>query len=378
MKIGFTGGGTGGHFYPLVAVAQELNKILDEEKIIDASLYYFSDAPYDEVALFETEIQFVKISAGKKRLYRSWKNIRDYFRVGWGILTALRQLFRIYPDVIFGKGGYASFPTLMAARILRIPVILHESDSAPGRVIQIAAKSAQYLALSYAEAGTYFEKTPAKIMHSGHPIRTALSVPITEGAAEYLRLEPKTPTILILGGSLGSLIINDTVIAALPELLKTFQVIHQVGKDHIGDIEKQVTSQLSEHEFTQRYHPYAFLNPLAMRMAAGIATIVVSRAGSTIFEIATWGTPSILIPITKTNLDHQRKNAYNYARTGAALVIEEENLSPHLLTAELLRIQNSPEISTRMTTAAHAFAKPGASKLIARKVIDIALGHEID
>ncbi|MFT7557405.1 MAG: UDP-N-acetylglucosamine--N-acetylmuramyl-(pentapeptide) pyrophosphoryl-undecaprenol N-acetylglucosamine transferase [Planctomycetota bacterium] len=379
MKIGFTGGGTGGHFYPLIAVAQELHKILDEEKIVDATFYYFSDVPYDEVALFETEMRFVKITAGKKRLYRSWENIRDYFKVGWGILVALRQLYRIYPDVIFGKGGYASFPTLMAARLLGIPVVLHESDSAPGRVIQIAARSAKYLALSFSEAEPYFKNTKAEIIHTGPPLRRDIVKPITEGAREYLKLEPETPVLFILGASSGALVINDTIMAALPELLKTFQVIHQTGSQHIEDVEKQAHSQLESDPFKKRYHPYAFLNPLAMRMAAGVASVIAARAGSsTIFEIAAWGIPSVLIPITVSNLDHQRKNAYNYARTGAAFVIEEGNLSPHLLTTELLRIQHDEELSQQMSEAALQFAKPNAARTIAEMLLTIALRHEKD
>src|SRR3989344_1787098 len=134
MKIVFTGGGTGGHFYPIIAVAQKVNQIIDRENILGAKLYYFSDSPYDKEMLFENGILYEAVNAGKIRTYFSFKNFSDLFKIFFGVLNAFFKMFSIYPDVVFGKGGYASFPAIFAARILRIPIVIHESDSAPGRV----------------------------------------------------------------------------------------------------------------------------------------------------------------------------------------------------------------------------------------------------
>ena len=120
MKIVLTGGGTGGHFYPLIAVAEEINKIVDDEKIAHVEMYYFSDAPYDREILFENRIHFVQIPAGKLRVYFSLKNFTDMFKTAYGVLVGFWNVFRVYPDVIFAKGAYASFPTLFAAKLLRI------------------------------------------------------------------------------------------------------------------------------------------------------------------------------------------------------------------------------------------------------------------
>ena len=128
MKIVFTGGGTGGHFYPIIAVAESVHKAADKEKIIGLELYYYSDAPYDKEALFENGIRYVHVMAGKRRVYRSAQNFFDLFKTGIGTLQAIGSLFFLYPDVVFGKGGYGSFPALLAARILAIPVVIHESD----------------------------------------------------------------------------------------------------------------------------------------------------------------------------------------------------------------------------------------------------------
>jgi UDP-N-acetylglucosamine--N-acetylmuramyl-(pentapeptide) pyrophosphoryl-undecaprenol N-acetylglucosamine transferase len=373
MKIVLTGGGTGGHFYPLIAVAQEINKIIDEEKIAHVQLYYFSDAPYDREALFENRIHFVEIPAGKLRIYFSLKNITDLFKTAYGVLVGFWNLFKVYPDVVFAKGAYASFPTLLAARILRIPVVIHESDSAPGRVTAWAGKFSQAVALSYSESIEFFPKE--KTVRTGQPVRPELEHPIADGAHEFLNLEKDTPTIFVLGGSLGAQIINDAILQALPELVQKYQIVHQTGKANFDEVVNRSSAVLDGSPLKNRYKPFAFLNPLSIRMAAGVAKIVVSRAGSMLFEIASWGIPALVIPITTTNNDHQRKNAYNYARAGGGEVIEEKNLTPHILINEINRITSDLNLHRKMSAAAHAFYVPDAAHKIAKKVINIGLSH---
>lgn len=373
MKIVLTGGGTGGHFYPLIAVAEEINKIVDDEKIAHVQLYYFSDAPYDREALFENRIHFVEIPAGKLRVYFSLKNFSDMFKMAYGCLVGFIQLFKVFPDVIFAKGAYASFPTLLAARILRIPVIIHESDSAPGRVTKWAGKFAKFIALSYSESAEYF---PAdRVAHVGQPVRPELEHPIIDGAYEFLQLEPHTPTVFVFGGSLGAQIINEAILQALPELVQNYQIIHQTGKLNFDDMKARAEIELGDNPLKSRYKPFPYLNPLAIRMSAGVANVIITRAGSSLFEIASWGVPAIVIPITKTNNDHQKKNAYNYARSGAGIVIEEKNLTPHIIINEIHRIVADLNLHNRMSAAAKAFYQPDAPKKIAQKVIDIALSH---
>lgn len=172
MKIVFTGGGTGGHFYPIIAIAQKLNKIIDKEKITGIKLYYLSNSPYDPEALIENNLNYEEINSGKRRTYTSIKNFFDLFKIFFGIIRAIFKLYSIYPDVVFGKGGYGSFPTLVAARFLRIPVIIHESDSAPGRVNEWAGRFANKIAISFPEAADFFPKN--KVAWTGNPIRTEL------------------------------------------------------------------------------------------------------------------------------------------------------------------------------------------------------------
>ena len=375
MRILLTGGGTGGHFYPIIAVAEEINNLVKEKRLLAPELYYMSPTIYNEGLLFERGIKYKKTSAGKLRRYFSILNFFDLFKTGWGCLKALWSVYRLYPDVVFGKGGYASFPVLFAAKVLRIPVVIHESDSEPGRVNAWAGKFAKRIAVSYPEAAHFFPQD--RVAYTGNPVRKDIEVPITEGAREFLELDQTTPVVLVLGGSQGAESINDAVISILPEFVKKYQIIHQTGKRHIGEVKSTAEAVLTGNPFKMNYKPFDYLNAISLRMAAGAASVVVSRAGSTIFEIAAWGLPSIIIPIPSAVSHDQEKNAFAYARSGACDVIKEKNLTPHVLLSEVDRLVTNMAERDKMKAAAKTFYKPDAAKSIAEEVLKIALSHEI-
>jgi len=373
MKILLTGGGTGGHFYPLIAIAEKLIELSDKEKIIDLKLYYMSDAPYNKRMLFENGITYIQIPAGKMRLYFSIKNFFDIFKTATGLFFGLLSMFFIYPDVVISKGGYAAFPAVFAAKLLRIPVIVHESDSYPGKLNVWTAKFAAKVAISWPEAIEYLPKEKTAL--TGQPIRKNILHGEPSGAFEFFKLDSSLPVILILGGSQGAEIINNIFIEVLPELLSRYQIIHQTGINNIEDVSSRSRLVMENNNNIIRYVPLPYLNNLSTRMAAGIATIVISRAGSAIFEIASWGIPSIVIPITNSNGDHQRKNAYNYARSGASQVIDEINLTPHVLISEIDKLMNNKEKLSIMKEKALAFANPLAAEKIANEALLIAKSH---
>jgi UDP-N-acetylglucosamine--N-acetylmuramyl-(pentapeptide) pyrophosphoryl-undecaprenol N-acetylglucosamine transferase len=375
MKIVFTGGGTGGHFYPIIAVAEQVNRIISNEKIVGAQLYYISDSPYDKELLIQNNLIFEEVTAGKVRTYFSLKNFSDLFKTFFGILNAIYKLFTIYPDVVFGKGGYASFPTILAARILNIPILIHESDSVPGRVNRSAGRFARKIALSFSEAAQYFNKE--KVAWTGQPIRIEIeSKASREEALEYFKFESEIPTVLILGGSQGAELINNTILDALPKLVEKYQVIHQTGIKNFKSVRSQAEVVLFNNPNKERYLPMGFLNVLELKMAAGVADLIISRAGSTLFEIASWGLPSILVPFDNSNGDHSRTNAFNYARAGACSVVEEGNMTANILYSEVERILEDKNEHEAMANSAKVFGKPGAAEKIARELVDIALSHE--
>ncbi len=378
MKIVFTGGGTGGHFYPIIAVAEELKDLIKEKKILEPELYFFGPAPYDERLLFENNISFIKTPAGKMRRYFSIQNFFDVFKTFFGILGTMFKLYQVYPDVVFSKGGYGSVPTLIAARFLKIPILIHDSDAIPGRATLMAAPYAKKIALSYEGALEYFpEKIKSRIALTGNPIRRDVRTPATDGAHAFLELETNIPTVLILGGSSGSEKINDVVLSALSELVADYQVIHQTGQKNFELVKETARVILEKNEKRFRYKAFDFLSPLATKMSAGVADLVVSRAGSgNIAEIASWGKASILVPIPENVSRDQRLNAFAYAHAGASIVIDQNNFTPHLLLAEIKRLFTNPKARNDMAEAARTFAKPDAAHVVAEALLDMALAHE--
>ncbi|MCX6788077.1 MAG: UDP-N-acetylglucosamine--N-acetylmuramyl-(pentapeptide) pyrophosphoryl-undecaprenol N-acetylglucosamine transferase [Candidatus Kaiserbacteria bacterium] len=378
MIIAFTGGGTGGHFYPIIAIAEAINDLVSEKRLLAPTLYYLAPNSFDEKALFENGISFIRIPAGKMRRYASLQNITDSFITLAGTISALFTLFRLYPDVVVSKGGYGSVPTVLAAKILRIPVIIHESDAKPGRANLLAAKFAKKIAISFESAAQYFPKnTQDKIARTGIPIRKALMRVEIEGAQQYLGLEKDIPTILILGGSQGAVKINEMVLTSLPRLVALANIIHQTGQANFKDVQGIAKVVLGKDPHASRYNPINYLSEISLQRAAGVASLVVSRAGAnSIAEIGLWKKPAILIPIPESISHDQRSNAYAYAKTGAAIVLDEENLTPHILISEIERILNDPALAKRMGAAAEGFTDPDAARILAGEVLALALAHE--
>lgn len=376
MKIILTGGGTGGHFYPIIAVVEELRKIQKEEGIPEMKLFYASDTPYDQKELDILDIKYKNIKSGKLRTYPSLQTIKDIFKTFIGIFQALYFIFLNYPDVVFGKGGYASFPVLLAAKILRVPIIIHESDSVPGRVNKWAGKSAKKIMVSFKETLEKFP--PEKTELVGRPILEKLTnIEDIVGAREFLHIhDENVPVILVLGGSQGSEKINSVIMDSLLELTEKYYVIHQTGEANIVAVKAVSEGILRDSSYPERYKPFDFLDKEGMRRAAKLADIVVSRAGSTLFEIAAWGKASILIPYVHAHGNHQHTNAFAYARERACKVIEEDNLATRVLMLELENIIENPEERKTLEEGARNFHKPDASEKVAQALVDLALLHE--
>jgi UDP-N-acetylglucosamine--N-acetylmuramyl-(pentapeptide) pyrophosphoryl-undecaprenol N-acetylglucosamine transferase len=376
MKILLAGGGTGGHIYPLIAIAEELNKISEEEHFINFKLYYMSDSPYNRDILNEQFITYIPVTAGKLRVYFSFQNFIDMFKTAFGIIEALFKVFSLYPDVVVSKGGYAAFPTLVAARLLRIPVIIHESDTVPGRVNAWSGKFAQKIALSYPEAVEYFDRS--KVSLTGQPIRKAIRTATQDEGKRFFELDPAIPTIGVMGGSGGSKTINNMVTQIIPDLVEKYQIIHQTGEKMFEEVVTDARVILGKDVKRTHYKPFGYLNDVQTKMFFGASDVIISRAGSTVFEIAAWAKPSILIPGSAAVFhgDHQRKNAYHYARTGAGVVIEEKNLTASILLNQIQLILDHKDRYDAMVSHAKRFYKPDAARLIAAEAVKIALEHE--
>lgn len=369
MRIGFVGGGTGGHFYPLIAVAEELR---ESGEHID--FYYFGPQPYDQVELQKNNITFVYCPAGKVRRYASIQNFFDLFRNFFGVFVAIWKLYVIYPDVIFSKGGFTSVPVLLASRFLRIPVVIHESDSVPGRANKLAKNFARYCAISYESTTSSFPS--GKTALTGIPIRRVLRT-VHPAPHQLLGLNPGIPVIFVTGGSTGAERLNTLVLDSLDELLPQYQILHQTGTKNEQNIRDTAAQIYTGNQFLARYFVIGSLTTEQMSAAYSAASIVISRAGSTtIFEIAGFGKPSVLIPIPEEVSRDQRSNAYEYARVGAASVLEEQNLQDGLLASEINSIMTNSARYQEMSAAAQSFVIAGAAKKIADILVSIGHEHE--
>lgn len=369
MKIVLVGGGTGGHFYPLMAVAEAIILRAEHEKILRPELYYLGPEPYDQAALHAHGISYIYCPAGKVRRYRSVLNILDFFSIIGGVVVALGKLFWLYPDVVMSKGGYTSVPIIIAAALLRIPSVIHESDAKPGRANLLGAKFARYIAISYKDAAQYFPKEKVAL--------TGIPLPSTTLSAAVTAPQPRTrPLIFVTGGSLGALRINNFILESLKELLTRYDVLHQTGTAHIEEVSRTSKALIGEQKLAGQYVAVAYLGKADEAVAYRDAAVIIARAGSTtIANIALFGKPSILIPIPEEISQDQRSNAYAYARFGAATVMEEENLTPHLLISEIDRILGDAALQTKMKDGAAHFIFPHASDTVARALLEIGLEH---
>lgn len=374
IRVVLTGGSTGGHLYPLISVARELKKQTASQKV-KLELAYVGAPPLEQRSLTEERIRIFTITSLKVRRYPSVENVFDLLKLPIALLQALWWLYLLMPEVVFSKGGPGTLPVVWSASFFRIPIVLHESDSIPGRTNLACAKAATRIAVSFAHALSYFPKHKTALL--GQPIRRDLVeshfLPNEEYQLGLLRTEKK---ILILGGSQGSAVINDFVIDVLPELIRRGQVIHQCGREHFSDVEL-VTNSIIQREVPlqgSRYKLFDFLGEEEMFKFLHVVDLVISRAGSgAIFEIAATGKPSILVPLPEdVGGRHQIENAYEYGRTGAAVVIEQANLKPHLFMSVIDKILNDEELAVRMRQAAHEFAKPQAAQMIAQELLRFA------
>ena len=368
MRIGFVGGGTGGHFYPLIAVAEKISTHPEQPE-----LYYFGPSPYDQDALAPHSIKYVYCPAGKVRRYASVHNFFDLIKIFIGIFVAIVKLYIIYPDVIFSKGGYTSVPILLAARFLRIPVVIHESDVTPGKANTLAKSFARYIAISWPETAEYFPKEKTAL--TGIPIRSALSAKHADPLGQ-LGIPNDAPLIYVTGGSTGAERINNLILRSLGELLPYVRIFHQAGAVNEETVKKTARELLSDKpELLSRYYVVGNTDAQTVSLALQAASLAVTRAGSTtLFEIALHNTPAIIIPIPEEISHDQRTNAYAYARNGAALVMEEHNLTEHLLQSELLSMLEDTARYQAMQQATTQIHHQDAAQNIAN--ILISIGHE--
>lgn len=369
MRILFTGESGAGHLAPIIAIHEAIKKIAEETKIKHLDFMLISsESHFLEEMLEETGIPYRTIKTAKQRKGFSMESILDIFRIVAGFFQSIKLVFNYMPDVIFSKGGYVSLPVVIAGWIFRIPIIIHESDAVANPVDKFMFRLAKKVAVSFSQSKEIYNSP--KVFFSGNPVRDFISHGNKEEAVKNFVLKGDSPVILILGGSEGAEEINELVVEILPQLLKKYQIIHQCG---IGNYEKVKTKIEKMNIYNlENYHIFAFFKK-RIANAYAASNIIVSRAGAnTVSEIMTVGKPSILIPLASAVSDKQNRNAFYYSESGAAILLGEKNLKPHLLLNVINEIFEDHSKIMEMERAARLMKQPLAAQKIVEEIVKVA------
>lgn len=347
-KIVLTGGGTAGHVTPNIALMPKLKELGYE-------IHYIGSYDGIEKKLIEQmEIPYYGISSGKLRRYFDWKNFTDPFRVIKGFGEAKKLLKKIQPDVVFSKGGFVTVPVVQAAKRCHIPTIIHESDMTPGLANKLALPAATKICCNFPETVKYLPE--GKAVLTGSPIRQELMHGNKLDALNFCGFTAGKPVLLIIGGSLGSVAVNTAIRKILPQLLKTFQVIHLCGK---GNLDEALTH-------TEGYVQYEYIQEQLPDLFA-LADIVVSRAGANaICELLALRKPNLLIPLSAAaSRGDQILNAKSFEQQGFSKVLQEEQITDQLLLSSILDLyENRSAFITTMETSGQSDAISKITALI--------------
>ena len=325
-KIVLTGGGTAGHVTPNIAL---IPKLKEEGYDIE---YIGSYDGIEKKLIADTGLKYHGISSGKLRRYFDLKNFTDPFKVIKGFFEALSILKKVKPDVVFSKGGFVTVPVVLAAKIRRIPTIIHESDITPGLANKICIPCAKKICANFPETLAYLPKEKAVL--TGSPIRKELFSGNKIAGLDFCGFTSNKPVIMVIGGSLGSVVLNENIRGILPELLKDFQVVHLCGKDKLDKSLESVEGYV-QFEYVKK--------ELSDIMAC--SSLVISRAGANaICELLALKKPNILIPLSAaSSRGDQILNANSFKKQGFSSVILEENLSKELLLNTIKEVYDNRE-----------------------------------
>ncbi|MDR1800446.1 MAG: undecaprenyldiphospho-muramoylpentapeptide beta-N-acetylglucosaminyltransferase [Lachnospiraceae bacterium] len=318
-RIILTGGGTAGHVTPNIALLPHLRDL-------EYDIHYIGSHNGIEKDLIEPfGIPFYGISSGKLRRYFSLKNLTDPFRVIKGLAEADSLIKQLEPDIVFSKGGFVSVPVVVAAKRRRVPVVIHESDMTPGLANKLSLSSAAKICCNFPETVELFPE--GKAILTGSPIREELLKGDPEKAREFLGFNKDKPVLLIIGGSLGSVFVNDAVRAVIHNLLENFQVIHLCGK---GKLDESLNNTIG-------YKQYEYIKEELADIFA-LSDIVISRAGANaICELLAIRKPNLLIPLSsKASRGDQVLNARSFERQGFSMVLEEEEVTNKVLLSSIM------------------------------------------
>ncbi|MDD5760680.1 MAG: UDP-N-acetylglucosamine--N-acetylmuramyl-(pentapeptide) pyrophosphoryl-undecaprenol N-acetylglucosamine transferase [Candidatus Pacebacteria bacterium] len=391
IRLVLAGGGSGGHTFPLIAVSREFKKIAQDKNFLFEIFYIGPDDFTLPYIAKEEGIVIKKIITGKfnrqnskeNKLIGFLNNFLNFFKTVGSIFQCLYYVYILMPDAVFSKGGYGAFPVIFWSIIFFIPTFTHESDAIPGLVNQLSGRFCKKVFVSFEDTKQYFPLDRAVL--TGNPVRSDLFVTVNDNSdsqntKKLMGLSAERPILTIIGGSQGSSHINDLILDILPKVIDKIELIHQTGKENYKKVQREADIVFQEIIGSKENQKYYHLTPFfeeieapsisSLRDVYLVSDLIIARAGSgLIFEIAASGKPSILIPLPWASRDHQKKNAYEYAESGAAIIVEEANLKTNIFSDLVLQTIFDEQKRKTMSQAALKFAKPQAAQDIARQII---------
>ncbi|MYC77020.1 undecaprenyldiphospho-muramoylpentapeptide beta-N-acetylglucosaminyltransferase [Candidatus Poribacteria bacterium] len=366
-KIIIAGGGTGGHIYPAIGIAQALQRL---DPSVDVAFIGGSDK-LESTLVPQHGFHFLPISVAgfPRRLTLQW--LPTIWKVFHGVLQSLRYMKTLKPDVIIGTGGYVSGPVLLAGLLCKIPIAIQEQNASVGLTNGILARWADvaYLAMESVRENNSFRRT-TRIEITGNPIRPAIAAfPRCEETYRRFGLHPERKTIFVMGGSQGAHAINEAIVAALPHLVEyadQIQIVHQTGALEVEKVQDAYDRTLALQEgFLYCAKPFFE----TVEEIYSIADVMVCRAGGmTIAEVTACGIPAIFIPLPSQTGNNQVLNAQTVAEEGAAIVLEQGTFTAEALVKHLTNMILDKNTYERMVTASRSLGKPDAGDDIAKSI----------
>lgn len=364
-----TGGGTGGHIYPAIAIAEALRK---DETTKD--IYYIGNPNNLEYGIVKkTHFKFLPIKVSGMPRKIGWDFIKWGIELELANWKALYYLWRFKPDAILGTGGYVSAPALMASNLSKTPYMIHDCDAQPGMVSKFVAPMAKQVSLAFEDSASYIRSNNISI--NGNPIREQFKTLTKEQARQNMNLENKT-TITIMGGSQGAKSIDDATIQCLKQIFEKYdvQVIFQTGAKHYENTIKALEDVYPEFEHNKNLVIKPYFDDMVTALKA--TDIAISRAGSlSLSEICACGIAPILIPYPYAAADHQRKNAKSLLNKNACLYLEDKETTGETLLEKLDELLSDPEKLASIQANTRALAKLDATQTIVEQLKKVA-SHE--
>lgn len=365
MKVIVSGGGTGGHIFPAISIANSLMQKYPDTEILFIGAE--GKMEMEKVPAAGYKILGLPVVGMKRKL--SLEMFSFFFKVLKSLRKAKKIIKQFDPDVVVGVGGYASGPALRAASSLKIPCLIQEQNSYPGITNKLLAAKASKICVAYDNMDLFFP--PQKIIKTGNPVRADIKniAHKSTEAFNFFGLKPEKPVILVVGGSLGARTINESISAGLNKIIaENYQIIWQTGKTYISKAKEVVSEINSENIYVSDFI-------YKMDFAFSVADIIVSRAGaSTISELCIVGKPVIFVPSPNVSEDHQTKNALALVQKDAAIMVKDID-SHELLINESIELLKNTERQKILSENIKKLELPDAADIIASEVYKLAYGE---